>query len=461
MQEIDGYTHWSSERSGTDKGGGGLTIFYKDNLSVHRHEPQVPKELQYVMKERQWLLLHNGPKKCAFLHCYLACQTTRNDSFLKWNEDLFFLMKEEARVLKQQGFMILALGDFNTRVGRLPGLEFNTPDRNDNAPMFFNFLEETSLLIINTMPITRGQFTRFQTEPYHSASLLDYGLIDSTNHNTVTSFVIDADARFKAGSDHALLNCHINFDRGPTIAWEFKDAVQYNINSKTDFSAYQEALDDNISKIRLSEFSKLTADEMLLHISENINISAENTIGIKIKAKRKSKKRQLPPGIIKAIKEKNQLAEHINYGFYDHDVILLNNKRKELAESKQKIRQSISAILLRKRAKLRSKLLLADPSKRRFWRFLKNHMKSAGIITAAKDSKGNMVFNQNEIEDVVLEHFKNIFDGSPVPVYTSENEDASTLRDDHITQCIQEIDDILEDTPQNLPLDNFDHLTCK
>ena len=87
-------------------------------------------------------------------------------------------------------------------------------------------------------------------------------------------------------------------------------------------------------------------------------------------------------------------------------------------------------------------------------------MKSAGIITAAKDSKGNMVFNQNEIEDVVLEHFKNIFDGSPVPVYTSENEDASTLRDDHITQCIQEIDDILEDTPQNLPLDNFDHLTC-
>ena len=166
-------------RAGNEKGGGGLTIFYRKTLSVHRHEPPVPKELQYVMHERQWLLLHNESRKCAFLHCYLACQSSKSNAYLKWNEDLLLLMKQEAQILRQQGFTILALGDFNSRIGQMPGLEFNTPDMNDNSSMSLTFLNETNMLIINTMPIARGQFTRFMSTGAHrSSSLLDYGLID-------------------------------------------------------------------------------------------------------------------------------------------------------------------------------------------------------------------------------------------------------------------------------------------
>ena len=68
-----------------------------------------------------------------------------------WNEDIFFLITQEAKKLKAEGFIILAMGDFNTRVGALKGLEENTPDTNRNSPMFFNFLQETNLLIINTL----------------------------------------------------------------------------------------------------------------------------------------------------------------------------------------------------------------------------------------------------------------------------------------------------------------------
>ena len=67
--------------------------------------------LDYVKKERQWLLIISGSLRCAFLHCYLACQTTRNDTYIQWNEDMFSLLSDEAMHLKQQGFMILALGN--------------------------------------------------------------------------------------------------------------------------------------------------------------------------------------------------------------------------------------------------------------------------------------------------------------------------------------------------------------
>ena len=229
---------------------------------MHRHKPPVPPELKYVMHERQWLLLPNESGKCAFLHCYLACQAAKNDAYLKWNEDLLLLMKQEAQTLRQQGFTILALGDFNSRIGQMPGLEFNTPDMNDNSSMFLTFLNETNMLIINSMPIARGQFTRFMSTGSHrSSSLLDYGLIDYESSSTMTSFVIDLEARFKAGSDHALLNCDLNFGSCPSITWDFTDILHYNITNKTDYSSYVSALEINVSKMSLQDFSGMAAAE--------------------------------------------------------------------------------------------------------------------------------------------------------------------------------------------------------
>ena len=111
VPDIPGYEVWNTERSGNDKQGGGLALIYRNTLNVHRHEPTVPDNFDYVKKERQWLLIISGSLRCAFLHCYLACQTTRNDTYIQWNEDMFSLLSDEAMHLKQQGFMILALGN--------------------------------------------------------------------------------------------------------------------------------------------------------------------------------------------------------------------------------------------------------------------------------------------------------------------------------------------------------------
>ena len=161
VEPIDGYISWTSERGGMDKGGGGLNMLYKNTLTAHEWNPSVPPNLTYIKNERQWLLLDNKKQRCAFLHLYIACQNNKSDAFLQWNEDLFFLITQEAVRLKKQGFVIIGMGDFNSRVGNLPGLDFNTPDTNKNTPMFINFITEINLLIMNTLPITKGTFTRF------------------------------------------------------------------------------------------------------------------------------------------------------------------------------------------------------------------------------------------------------------------------------------------------------------
>ena len=153
LPPIDGYATWNSERSGRDKGGGGLTMLYKKTLTAHQWSPPITAPLTYIENERQWLLVEGSKERCAFLHVYIACQTTRHDNYIQWNEDLFNLISQEAINLRRQGFIVLALGDFNSRVGQIDGLQANTPDTNTNTPMFLNFITQVNLVIINTLPI--------------------------------------------------------------------------------------------------------------------------------------------------------------------------------------------------------------------------------------------------------------------------------------------------------------------
>ena len=69
LPNIPGFTVWKSERDGCAKGGGGLSLLYKPHLKAHEWNPPVPIHKQYIEKERQWLLIDNGERHFATLHC--------------------------------------------------------------------------------------------------------------------------------------------------------------------------------------------------------------------------------------------------------------------------------------------------------------------------------------------------------------------------------------------------------
>ena len=449
---MSGYEAWHTNRGGSDKGGGGLTLLYRDTLTAHRYSPSVPANLEYIQNERQWLLITSGSDHVAFLHTYIACQG-KDDSFLSWNEDLFFLLTQEAKCLKQQGFTILAMGDFNSRVGTIAGLEGNTPDHNQNTPLFFNFLNEINLLIINTLPVAKGLFTRFIDSSGRpgSRSLLDYGLIDHEKADTVTSFVIDADARVECGSDHALLKCTITFSYRPKMSWSFHESVHYNFQG-ADFTAYQKCLDRNLTT-SLTRFSKQSTTEMLGVITEAIDLSAKETFGLKVKKKKRGRK--LPKEVLSLIKRKNLLSRdlvHASFQRTQQEKLLL---RKEIDCLKLQIKEKVSVIKLHRRARIRSKLLLGDPTRKKFWRFLKGQMKAAGSISALTNKSGKMVFDQEDIEETVLDHFATVFEGQRVPVHPVDP------AGDQVEKALEEIEAILGESEASFAPDHFEEEICR
>ena len=88
------------------------------------------------------------------------------------------------------------------------------------------------------------------------------------------------------------------------------------------------------------------------------------------------------------------------------------------------LREKITELKLQKRKKLRVKLLQADPTRRKFWRFLRQQTKSVGKISALMDNN-KMVFEQKEVEKVVMGHFSTRFEGKLDPIYPSHAENLS------------------------------------
>ena len=62
------------------------------------------------------MIVSNNKEKVAFLHAYIACQSNRSEAFLGWNEDLFFLIAQEAKKLKQQAGAELGQAQFKLRL---------------------------------------------------------------------------------------------------------------------------------------------------------------------------------------------------------------------------------------------------------------------------------------------------------------------------------------------------------
>ena len=229
----------------------------------------------------------------------------------------------------------------------------------------------------------------------HQPSLLDYGVVDNEHVNIVTSFAIDAQARFRCGSDHALLQADISLSGVPRIQWTYHDAIHYNFRENSCFKKYQLHLDEQLSKNDLKDFKGKSTEDMLQVITSSITSSAMSSFGIRVKKRKKGFK--LPKPIVETIREKDQLQDQLN-SVNCPDRLGLETS---LNQKKEKIKESIKDYKFNKRTRLRSQLLLADPNRKRFWRLLKYQIKTAGSITALRrDDK--LVFEQSEIEDTVL-----------------------------------------------------------
>ena len=195
---------------------------------------------------------------------------------------------------------------------------------------------------------------------------------------------------------------------------------------------------------------------MLPHLTHSLNESGKEAFGIRLKKVRKGKK--LPQSLILAIKAKNCLAAELAKAHEAHPPIdpeLLKQMKEKLVVSKLELKDMISDFKLTRVHHIRSKVLRHDPTRRKFWRFLSSQIKAAGTISGLYDSGGSMVFEQEQIEEVILEHFGRMFVGSKNPVF------AADVPEDQVALSISEIDSVLGTRSRNLAPDLHETRVCR
>ena len=143
-----------------------------------------------------------------------------------------------------------------------------------------------------------------------SGTLLDYGLIDGDSVSNVTSFVIDENARYTAGTDHALLVATLTCSQRTKLSWNFQEAIKFNFSNGSNFTSYQKHLDEAIANVHFNEYSSLSTPEMQPHLTFSLKESGKKAFGIKIKRYRKGRKLSRP--IIEAIRSKSKLSQELS-----------------------------------------------------------------------------------------------------------------------------------------------------
>ena len=133
---------------------------------------------------------------------------------------------------------------------------------------------------------------------------------------------------------------------------------------------------------------------MLPHISDTLTKSAMKSFGLKVK-KTNPKGNMLPKSIIRMIRSKNKVSRDYHQAVANSDLVKSEHLQDELQKLKDQVNDSIASIRLGRRQRLRNTLLKADPTRKKFWRFLKGQMKRAGNITALNNKEGKMFFEQN------------------------------------------------------------------
>ena len=102
------------------------------------------------------------------------------------------------------------------------------------------------------------------------------------------------------------------------------------------------------------------------------------------------------------------------------------------------------------------RLLTADPTRRKFWRFVNHMVENTVKITAVSNKAGQMVFDLNEIEQVVTDHFATIFAGQRVP---PSGEDRETL--DQHTIARAEMEQVVKNCSKVYTNNCFEDYVCE
>ena len=443
---IEGYNVFETRRSDLagDKNGGGIAVYTRiaDGLVFNEHKPVIDNpEHSFVNNERAWITIDSLHAKTALCGLYMGFQAV-DDRHGEWNDIIYQNLRSEIRDLRQAGYRIELLGDFNGHVGNKlgQGVEGNYPSINANGHRFLNFLADTQCTHVNGVPrVSEGLWTR---QRGGVSSVIDFCAISSDHLHSVKSFIVDDKGKFTSGSDHNWIFVELE-DRfvqkrrlvnqqTKKPAWNFRDDFDW-----TDFA------NEVTASVNNADFESMDAETMAQYAAQILLDAGRKHVGFRQPRKKTSmESSSLPPEVVATIELKRifesywkvKLTELSNTAVEqrtEEQLLAVNEAEHPFLEQKR----LVAALLAERRHRGRDKVLEdcqgnSVRATKCFWSYISPKIKQSTDLDAVlSQADGVLKCDPEEIRAEVEKHFVKVFQGSMETV--QQDQDQSNLVPEH------------------------------
>ena len=414
MCEIPGYSTVDIRRSDLagDKKGGGILVFTRevDGLNFkHKKFTIKSKEKQFVQNERVWVTVKTKGYKTAFCFTYLGFQCEHTDKNGEWNDLIYEVIENEAKILKEQGFRLVIGGDMNGWIGsRVPG---NDPRTNRNGERLVSFLERNEMFHLNGSHKTTGVWTRHCAD---SSTVLDYVLMEDLHESSFKEMYIDEGGCLGGGSDHVWIIVDL-MDEYVKSKQEKKEKKEvWKIDSTTNWEKFKKTVDIKLEKIEADDpkvFGNLLNEALFESVKEEIG----TTFAGGCQSKR------YPRRILELMeisKQRKTVWRELRSEVSRHPDVMDMRIKMMRAEVDFNSQESILAeetkrFWVKERNETISKLAEGTiESGKLFWRFVKDNDRKSTVFRTVEDVRTGDMVEGEKIKEVVEEFLRTLFDGS-------------------------------------------------
>ena len=418
-----------SDLSG-DRAGGGVAVYTKssEGLLFKQHNPVIAHaDLEFVQNERFWVTIDSLQCKTAICGVYVGCQLPKDDHG-KWNDGIYWVLRQECEALRSSGYRILVLGDMNGHIGDQPGrgVPGNNPDINRNGERFLSFLRDCDLRQLNgelrvpgdvSSKICSGLWTR---QRGNSRSILDFASISAEYTSTVVSMKVDDSGVLGGGSDHNWISLILadKFRRLGRVGQVPQNSKSWNLSGEFQWADYTKAVLDYLPN---DGWDDLSVDNHAKNLVSALYKAGEAVIGFKHQRKKTSmKSKSLPAHIVTALKLKRSLEitwkSLSSSGNYDP--VAVSNAENAFVAQKNVVESLFSSLTASKRLKNfgvdgkgGSKL-----SRSKFWSAVTGRVKQSTSFTSVISPSGALETGNDKIGTLIENHLCEVFQGSTEPI---------------------------------------------
>jgi hypothetical protein len=220
-RQIPGYKKKVMNRKKEDKKGGGIAAYWNKSLRV------IPWEGLQINKDRLWIKVKNPENnKDQFVCTIYMGQSNKRDALA--NGELFSLITNESKMLKENGYDIMILGDFNAHMKKMEKDKKN--GNNKNGDELEKMVEELEVKIINKSEKCIGKWTWSKN---NKKSIVDYVLACDKTKEKIQKMNIDDEGEYNILSDHNLIQIKLEIkaqkiNRMKEQKWDIKDDTDWD-----------------------------------------------------------------------------------------------------------------------------------------------------------------------------------------------------------------------------------------